>query len=91
MSPFYTEGDLAGTSVSFSPSVRRMRCSQVGRNVLRQDAAVRRYAARVIRTMRAQPSTRFPGMALDVLAPLHIIAQIRVLYVENFGSMAHRR
>jgi hypothetical protein len=24
MSPFYTEGDLAGTPVSFSPSVRRI-------------------------------------------------------------------
>jgi hypothetical protein len=30
MSPFYTDGDLAGTLVSFSPSVRRRRCSQAG-------------------------------------------------------------
>ena len=35
MSPFYAEGDLAGTPFSFSFSVRRMRCSQVGRDVLR--------------------------------------------------------
>jgi hypothetical protein len=42
MSPFYVEGDLAGTPVSFSPSVRSMRGSQVGRDVLRQDAAVLR-------------------------------------------------
>jgi len=72
MSPFYSEGDLAGTPVSFSPSVRRMRGSQAERDVLRQDAPVRRYAPRVIRTKRAQQSTRFPGMALHVLAPLQI-------------------
>jgi hypothetical protein len=35
MSPFYMEGDLAGTPVLFSPSVRRRRCSQVGQDVLR--------------------------------------------------------
>jgi hypothetical protein len=35
MSAFYTEGDLAGTSVSFSPSGRRRRCSQAGRDMLR--------------------------------------------------------
>ena len=42
MSPFCSDGDLAGTPVSFSPSVRRMRCSQVGGDVLRQDATVLR-------------------------------------------------
>jgi hypothetical protein len=32
MSPFHTEGDLAGTPVSFSPSVRsNLHRSQVGR------------------------------------------------------------
>ena len=72
MSPFYTEGDLAGTPVSFSPSVRRMRCSQVGRDVLRQDATVLRHAPRLIRIMRAQQLLRFPGIARDVLAPLQI-------------------
>jgi site-specific recombinase XerD len=72
MSPFYTEGDLEGSPVSFSPNVRRMRCSQVGRDVLRQDAAVRRYAHRVIRTTHAQQSTRFPGMARGVLAHLQL-------------------
>ena len=50
MSPFYPEGDLAGTPVSFSPSVRRRRGSQVGGDVRRQEAAVRRYASRGIRT-----------------------------------------
>jgi hypothetical protein len=35
MSPFYAEGDLAGTPVLFSPSVRRRRSSQAGRDVLR--------------------------------------------------------
>jgi hypothetical protein len=35
MSPFHTEGDLAGTPVPFSPSVRKMRCSQVGQDVRR--------------------------------------------------------
>src|SRR5215510_870366 len=49
-SPFSTEDDLAGTSVLFSPSVRRRRCSQVGQDVLRQDALVLRYAPRVILT-----------------------------------------
>ena len=42
MSPFYIEGDLVGTPVSFSPSVRRERGSQVGCAVLRQEAAVLR-------------------------------------------------
>ena len=50
MSPFYTEGDLAGTPVSFSPSVRNMCCSQVGRDVLRQETAVLKYTSRGIRT-----------------------------------------
>ena len=72
MSPFYTEGDLEGRYFSFSPSVRSRRRSQVERAVLRQDAAVRRYAPRVIRTMRAQKSAPFPGIAHDVLARLHI-------------------
>jgi hypothetical protein len=35
MSLFYPEGDLAGTPVLFSPSVRRWRGSQAGRDVLR--------------------------------------------------------
>jgi hypothetical protein len=35
MSPFYPAGDLAGTPGLFSPSVRRMRGSQAGRDVLR--------------------------------------------------------
>jgi hypothetical protein len=70
MSQFYTEGDLKGTPVSFSPRVRRQRCSQVGRDVLRQDAAVLRCVPRAIRTTRAQLSTPFPGMARDVLARL---------------------
>jgi hypothetical protein len=39
MSPFYADGDLAGTPVSFSPSVRKLRGSQVGWAVLRQDIA----------------------------------------------------
>ena len=56
----------------FSPSVRRRRCSQVGQDVRRQNAPVRRYAPRVIRTKRAQQSRRFPGMACDVLAPLQL-------------------
>jgi hypothetical protein len=73
MSPFYPEGDLAGTPVSFSPSVRRQRGSQVGQDVRRQNTTVRRYAPRVIRPKRAQKVPRFPGIARDVLAPLHII------------------
>jgi hypothetical protein len=56
----------------FAPSVRRPRCSQVGQDVRRQNAPVRRYAPRVIRTKRAQQSTQFPGITHDVLAPLHI-------------------
>jgi hypothetical protein len=70
MSQTCIEGDLAGTPGSFSPSVRRRRCSQAGGDVLRQDAAVLRYASRVIRIMRAQKPTRFPGMAPDALARL---------------------
>ena len=58
----------------FSPSVRRRCGSQVGQNVLRQNAAVRRYVPRVIRTTRAQQSTQFPGIPRDVLAPLHIMS-----------------
>jgi hypothetical protein len=72
LSPFYPEGDLAGTPGSFSPSVRRRRGSQVGQDVLRQDTAVRRHAPRLIRTKRAQQSPRFPGIARNVLAPLHL-------------------
>jgi hypothetical protein len=72
MSPFYINGDLAGTSVSFSPSVRTMRGSQVGQDVLRQKAAVLRYVTRVTRSMRAQQSAPFPGRALDVLARLQV-------------------
>jgi hypothetical protein len=75
MSPFYLEGDLAGTPVSFSPSVRSMRGSQVGRDVLRQDTAVLRYASRVILTKPAQKLTRFPGRAPDVLARLQVAVQ----------------
>jgi hypothetical protein len=72
MSPFHPDGDLAGTPGSFSPSVRRRRCSQAGGDVLRQEAAVLRYASRVIRIMRAQKFAPFPGRAPDVLARLHI-------------------
>jgi hypothetical protein len=72
MSPFYPESDLESTLVSFSPSVRRRCCSQVGQDVLRQEAAVLRYARRGIRTTRAQPSAPFSGRTLDVLAPLHL-------------------
>lgn len=63
MSPFYMEVDLAGTPVSFSLSVRNMCCSQVEQDVLRQDAAVLRYASSVIRTKRAQNFASFSGMA----------------------------
>jgi hypothetical protein len=35
---------------------------------------VLRYAPRVIRTKRAQKVSRFPGIARDVLAPLHLYA-----------------
>jgi hypothetical protein len=72
MSQLYP-GDLAGTPVSFSPSVRRRRCSQAENDVLRQDAAVRRYAPRVIRTMCAQKPARFPGIARDVRASLQLV------------------
>jgi hypothetical protein len=60
--------------VLFSPSVRRQRCSQVGQDVLRQDALVLRYAPRVILTKPAQKLTPFSGRTLDVLAPLHLRA-----------------
>jgi hypothetical protein len=72
MSPFDPAGDLAGTPVLFSLSVRNMRCSQVEQDVLRQEAAVLRYASSVIRTKRAQKSAPFSGMAYDVLAPLQV-------------------
>jgi hypothetical protein len=52
---------MKGTESLFSPSVRRPRCSQVGGDVLRQDAAVRRYASRVIRIMCAQQLAPFSG------------------------------
>ena len=67
-----TEGDLQGTPVSFSPSVPRRRCPQVGQDVLRQDAAVLRSAPRIIRTMCAQKPAAFPGIARDVLAHLQL-------------------
>ena len=35
MSPFYIESDLRGMHASFSLSMRRMRCSQVGPDVRR--------------------------------------------------------
>jgi hypothetical protein len=57
MSPFYIEGDLVGTPVSFSSSVRSMRCSQVGCAVLRQEAAVLRNAPRPIHTKCAETGT----------------------------------
>ena len=62
--------------VSFSLSVRRRCCSQVGQDVLRQDAAVRRYAPRGIRIMRAQQSPPFPGTAFDVLAPQQLRTRV---------------
>jgi hypothetical protein len=77
MSPFDTEGDLEGRYVSFSPSVRSRRGSQAGCAVLRQDATVRRYAPRVIRTMRAQPSALFPGIAHAVLARRHLSPDVQ--------------
>ena len=72
MSPFSPEGDLRGTPVLFSPSVRRMRCSQVRCDVLRQEAAILKYAPLVIRTLCAQKPAPFPGMACDVLTPLQL-------------------
>jgi hypothetical protein len=44
--------------------------------VLRQDAAVLRYAPRLIRTMHAQQSAPFSRMALDVLARLQLIKDL---------------
>jgi hypothetical protein len=73
MSPFSADGDLAGTPVSFSLSVRNMCCSQVEQDVRRQDAAVLRSASSVIRTTRAQKFASFSGMARDVLAHLQIL------------------
>jgi hypothetical protein len=58
--------------VLFSPSVRRRGGSQVGHDVLRQEAAVRRYAPRPIRTKRAQKSAPISRRALHVLAPLQL-------------------
>jgi hypothetical protein len=81
MSPFYPKGDLAGTLVSFSPSVCRRRGSQLGQDVLRQKAAVLRYVPRVIRIMHAQKSAPFSRRAPDVLARLHL----RV-FIELHGS-----
>jgi hypothetical protein len=78
MSPFYTEGDLERTPVLFSPSVRKMCCSQVGRAVLRQETAVRRYASRGIRTTCAQKALQFPGIARDVRAPLQLLGWMAV-------------
>jgi hypothetical protein len=72
MSPFSPDGDLAGTPVVFSPSVRRRRGSQVVRDVRRQKATVLRYAPRLIRTKRAQQSAPFSGRVLDVLASLQL-------------------
>jgi hypothetical protein len=74
MSPFYPESDPAGTPVPFSPSVRKRRGWQAGRDVLRQDTAVRRYVPRVICTAFAQKSARFSRMARDVLAHLQVAA-----------------
>ena len=51
-----------------------MCCSQVEQDVLRQDAAVLRYASSVIRTKRAQKFASFSGMARDVLAHLQLTA-----------------
>jgi hypothetical protein len=72
--------------VSSSPRVRRRRCSQVGRDVLRQDAAVLRYASRVIRTMRAQKSAPFSSMARDVLTYLwrHMCWLVRSLIIWKY-------
>jgi hypothetical protein len=86
MSSFYTEGDLAGMPVLFSPSVRKMCCSQVGQDVLRQDAAVLRYAPRVIRTKRVQKSPPFSGRTLDVLAPLQL-SDVSRQTVQKYGMM----
>jgi hypothetical protein len=88
MSPFYADGDLAGTPGSFSPSVRRMRCSQAGQAVRRQDTAVRRHAPRLIRIMRAQKSVPFPGRTLDVLAPLHIEQQVIFSHCRQLHSLS---
>jgi hypothetical protein len=67
---------------SFSLSVRRRRCSQVGLDVLRQDAAVLRYAPRVIRIMCAQKSAWFSGEARDVLAHLHLLSEDRNVIID---------
>src|SRR5262245_24018874 len=83
---FYPEGDLTGTPVSFSPSVRKKRCSQVGRAVLRQDAAVLRYTPRVILTKPAQKLTPFSGTALHVRTHLHLGGLLR--WFEATGAAA---
>jgi hypothetical protein len=68
-----------GMPASFSLSVRRRCCSQVGQDVLRQDAVVLRYAPRVIRIMCAQQSAWFSGEARDVLAHLQLPEAIEKL------------
>ena len=72
MSHLGTEDDLEGMPASFSPSVRRRRCSQVGWDVRRPEAAVLRSVPPVIRTMCTQKPASFPGIARDVLAPLQL-------------------
>jgi hypothetical protein len=67
----------------FSPSVRRWRCSQVGRAVLRQNAPVRRYASRVIRTACAQKSAPFPGRVPDVRARLHVEILLDLVFLDS--------
>jgi hypothetical protein len=69
--------------VLFSLSVRIMCCSQVEQDVLRQDAAVLRYASSVIRTERAQQSTQFPGIARDVLTRLQLTSGVSSLQTRN--------
>ena len=78
------------TSVPFLPSVRRLRCSQAGRDVLRRSSTVLRYAARVIRTTCAQKSARFPGRARDVLAPLQVTARTGMTYRQCSGACSWR-
>jgi hypothetical protein len=63
-----------GTPVLFSPSVRRRCSSQVGPEVLRQEATVLRYTSCVIRTKRAQKVPQFPGITRDVRAHLQVKA-----------------
>lgn len=56
----------------FSPSVRRLRGSQVRGDVLRQHAAVLRSAPRLIPTKCAQKPASFSGIARDVHAHLQL-------------------